>query len=144
MRRSAVRVNQPSVHKAKAIHQEVDINGSPQAVYDLLMSSERFTEMTGGRAANISGQEGGRVSLFGGDISARNVELVPGRRIVQAWRSNSWPEGVYSIIRFELDGSGKRTTLTFDQSGYPDEAHEMLDGGWHKMYWEPLNARLAQ
>jgi hypothetical protein len=39
--------------------------------------------------------------MFGGDISGRNVELVPGRRAVQAWRSNAWPEGVYSIVRFE-------------------------------------------
>jgi activator of HSP90 ATPase len=125
-----------------AIHQEVDIKGSPQDAYDLLMSSERFSRMTGGREADISTEEGGAVSMFGGDIRARNVELIPGKRIVQAWRSGAWPPGVYSIVRFELASSGKGTKLTFDQSGYPEEAHEMLSGGWPKMYWNPMNASL--
>ena len=99
-----------------AIHQEVHINASPKGIYDLLLDSARFAAMTGGRAAHISTHEGGEVSMFGGDIEARNVELVPNRRIVQAWRSRAWPEGVYSIVRFELQADGKGTRLTFDQS----------------------------
>jgi activator of HSP90 ATPase len=126
-----------------AIHQEVDIKGSPKAVYDILTSSEKFAKMTGGRDAKITAEDGGAVSLFGGDIQARNVELVPGKRVVQAWRSGAWPEGVYSIVRFELQSNGSGTKLTFDQSGYPDEAHDMLSGGWQQMYWEPMNAMLA-
>ncbi len=126
-----------------AIHQEVEIKGPPQAVYEILTDAEKFSTMTGGRSARIAAEDGGEVSLFGGDIRARNVELVPGKRVVQAWRSNAWPEGVYSIVRFELKGNGRSTKLTFDQSGYPDDAHEMLNGGWAKMYWEPMNAALG-
>jgi activator of HSP90 ATPase len=126
-----------------AIHQEVDIKGSAQAVYEILTNAEKFSQMTGGPSAKISAEEGGAVSLFGGDIRARNVELVPGKRVVQAWRSHVWPEGVYSIVRFELQGKGESTKLTFDQSGYPQDAHEMLNGGWPKMYWEPMNAMLT-
>jgi activator of HSP90 ATPase len=126
-----------------AIHQEVEIKGSPQAVYEILTDGKKFTEMTGGRAAKIAAEEGGAVSLFGGDIRARNVELVPGKRVVQAWRSHVWPEGVYSIVRFELQKNGGGTKLTFDQSGYPDGAHDMLSGGWPKMYWDPMNKMLG-
>jgi activator of HSP90 ATPase len=126
-----------------AIHQEVRINASPKTVYNVLTNSEKFAKMTGGRTAAISPDEGGEVSLFGGDIRARNVELVPGKRVVQAWRSSRWPEGVYSIVRFELDRDGDGTKLVFDQSGYPDGAHDMLDSGWGKMYWEPMKAMLA-
>lgn len=125
------------------IHQEVTIGASPDAVYGVLTTSADFQKMTGGRAAKISGDVGGAFSLFGGDISGRNVELVPGKRVVQAWRSQAWPEGVYSIVKFELAKDGKGTRLTFDQSGYPDPAHEMLDGGWSKMYWEPMDAMLT-
>ncbi len=128
---------------SKAIHQEVEINGSPKAVYDLLLSSEKFAKMTGGRTASISHEEGGRSSMFGGDIQARNVELVPGQRVVQAWRSHLWPEGVYSIVRFELQPSGSGTRLVFDQAGYPEAAHEMLDEGWPKMYWQPMNGMFS-
>lgn len=125
------------------IHQEVTINASPGAVYDVLTKSDAFAKMTGGRAANISPEAGGSISLFGGDIEGRNVELKPGRRVVQAWRPKAWPEGIYSIVRFELSPEGKGTRLSFDQIGYPDEAHAMLAGGWHKMYWEPMNKLLA-
>ena len=125
------------------IHQEVTINASPAAVYNLLTSSDEFALMSGGRAAEISTEVGGAVSMFGGDIRARNVELVPGKRVVQAWRSFRWPEGVYSIVRFELTPEGKGTRLVFDQSGYPDEAEKMLEGGWSQMYWQPMNAMLA-
>jgi activator of HSP90 ATPase len=125
------------------IHQEVTIAASPAAVYALLMSSDDFGKMTGGRVASIAKEVGGAVSLFGGDIRGRNVELVPGKRVVQAWRSGAWPEGVYSIIRFELSPEGKGTKLVFDQAGHPEGSDEMLEGGWHQMYWQPMNAIFA-
>jgi uncharacterized protein YndB with AHSA1/START domain len=125
------------------IHQEVTIDASPAAVYDVLTGSEDFAKMTGGRPADISKEVGGAVSMFGGDIRALNVELVPGKRVVQAWRSKAWPEGVYSIVRFELTPEGNGTKLVFDQAGYPAEAHTMLEGGWGMMYWQPMKAMLA-
>ncbi|MCB1502191.1 MAG: SRPBCC domain-containing protein [Bauldia sp.] len=126
-----------------AIHQEIDIGASPDVVYAVLTRSDEFARMTGGRAADIARDEGGAISLFGGDIEGRNIELVPGRRIVQAWRSRAWPEGVYSIIRFELAPAGKNTRLVFDQAGHPEEASAMLEGGWHQMYWQPMNAMVS-
>ncbi len=126
-----------------SIHQEVTIEASPATVYGVLTTSDEFAKMTGGRKADISKDQGGAVSLFGGDIQARNVELKPGKRVVQAWRSRAWPEGVYSIVRFELVPAGKATKVVFDQAGYPDEAKAMLEGGWSKMYWEPMQMMLA-
>ena len=125
------------------IHQQVRFSAEPSKVYDILTKSDFFAKMTGGRSADISTEPGGAVSLFGGDIKARNVELVPGKRVVQAWRSHAWPEGVYSIVKFELEADGDGTVLTFDQAGYPDSAHEMLEGGWSKMYWTPMQAMLS-
>src|SRR5262245_22184711 len=126
-----------------SIHQEVTINASPDAVYGVLQASEDFARMTGGRSADIAKEVGGAVSMFGGDIRGRIVELVPGKRVVQAWRSQAWPEGVYSIVRFELTPEGKGTKLVFDQAGYPEGAEKMLEGGWHQMYWNPMNAMLG-
>ena len=86
---------------------------------------------------------GGAFSCFNGMITGRNVELIPNQRIVQAWRAGNWPEGVYSIVRFELNARGSNTKLTLDHAAFPDGAAEHLDGGWHKMYWEPLKKYLA-
>jgi uncharacterized protein YndB with AHSA1/START domain len=126
-----------------SIHQEVVINASPAAVYGVLTNSEDFARMTGGKAADISKEVGGTVSLFAGGVRAMNVELIPGKRVVQAWRSEQWPQGVYSIVKFELEPEGKGTKLAFDQAGYPDSWQQTLEDGWHKMYWQPMNAMLA-
>ena len=124
------------------IHQEISLPGSPGRAYAALLSSETFTRLSGA-PATIDGKEGGAFSCFGGMILGRTIELVPDRRIVQAWRVKTWPEGAYSIVRFELTGSGAETRLVMDHDGYPDADRPHLDGGWHKMYWEPLRTELA-
>jgi activator of HSP90 ATPase len=125
------------------IHQEVSIAASPAAIYKILTDVRDFARMTGGRAATIASEAGGAFSMFDGHITGRHVELVPGKRIVQAWRAKDWPEGHYSITRFDLTPDGAVTKLTFDQSGHPDEHTDHLTSGWVKMYWEPMKAMLA-
>jgi activator of HSP90 ATPase len=126
-----------------SIHQEVVIKANPQRVYEVLTDAQQFSAFTGGKAADIDREPGGAFSCFGGMITGRNIELVPNRRIVQAWRAGNWPEGVYSIVRFELETQGTDTKLTFDQSGFPDSNREHLESGWSKMYWDPLRVYLA-
>jgi activator of HSP90 ATPase len=125
------------------IHQEIVFHVAPKRVYDALLDARQFSQLTGGAPAEIEQAAGGSFSCFGGMISGRNIELKPNQRIVQAWRAANWPEGVYSVVRFELAGEGAGTKLTFDQSGFPDGQREHLDGGWHKMYWEPLRKYLS-
>ena len=129
---------------ALTIHQEVSIAASPAAIYKILTDAKDFAKMTGGRAASITTEVGGAFSLFDGHITGRHVELVPGKRVVQAWRAKDWPEGHYSITRFDLAPEGASTKLTFDQSGHPDEHTDHLASGWVKMYWEPMKAMLAR
>ena len=126
-----------------SIEQEISIDATPDAIYEILLGSTKFTEMTGGRDASISAEEGGEISLFGGAISGRNIELVPGKRVVQSWRSADWPEGVHSVVTFDLSKQGSGTTLKFSQAGHPEAATEHLEAGWHQMYWDPMKAMLS-
>lgn len=128
----------------QTIHQEVTINAEPTRVLDALTDPAQFAELTGAPAARLSATEGEQLELFGGHITGRNIEFVPSRRLVQAWRAASWPEGAYSVVKFDLEGtSGGSTLLTFDHTGFPEEHHDELAAGWHKMYWEPLNRYLT-
>jgi activator of HSP90 ATPase len=132
----------------QSIHQEITLKASPGRVYDVLLDSKRFSEFTGGAPAEINREAGGSFSCFGGVITGRTIELVPNRRIVQAWRVINWPEGIYSIVKFELQSQGSETRLVMDHIGFPDElrAHlngEEREGGWHRQYWEPLRKYLA-
>ena len=124
------------------IRQEVRFSSAPANVSHALADSAAHSASTGA-PAEISSAEGGAFSAYGGHVLGRNIELVPGRRIVQAWRAKTWPEGVFSIARFELRSEDGQTHLTFEQDGVPEESAEHIDAGWKKMYWEPLSKHLA-
>ena len=121
-------------NKSITIHQEIDFNTSPQLLYEALLDANQFTAFSG-RPAEINREVGGAFSLFGGHIIGRNVELLPNHRIVQAWRVVTWPEGVYSIAKFELKPHGSGTRLVFDHIGFPEGLHDHLAEGWESNYW---------
>jgi activator of HSP90 ATPase len=123
--------------KPITIHQEIDLNANPQRVYETLLSSEKFAIFSG-RSADINRDVGGAFSLFGGHIIGRNVELVPNQRIVQAWRVVTWPEGAYSIARFELKSQGTGTHLVLEHVGFPEGLRDHLAAGWEENYWSLL------
>jgi activator of HSP90 ATPase len=115
----------------------VEFKVAPHRVYEALLDSKQFTAFSG-VPGEIHREAGGAFSLFDGQIVGRNVELVPDRRIVQAWRPASWPEGVYSIARFELEAHGSGTRLVFDHTGFPAGLREHLASGWQEHYFGPL------
>jgi activator of HSP90 ATPase len=114
------------------VHQESDFTTSPDKIYQLLLDGGQFSAMTGA-PAQIPRDAGGAFSLFGGVIVGRNIELVPGRRIVQAWEP-----GVYSLVKFELVPRGHGTHLVLDQTGFPDGEFHSLSIGWPSHCWQPM------
>jgi activator of HSP90 ATPase len=132
-----------AANKARtSLHQEASFKASPQRIYGVLLDSRQFAAFTG-LPAEIDPKEGGAFSMFGGLIVGRNVELIPDKRIVQAWRPTHWDPGVYSIARFELKSHGPETTVTLDHTGFPDGEFDHLDSGWHEHYWARLEKFLA-
>jgi activator of HSP90 ATPase len=127
--------------KPIAIHQEGDFKASPQRVYEALLDTKQFTAFSA-MPAEINSEVGGEFSLFGGHIIGRNVELIPNKRIVQAWRVVDWPEGVYSIAKFELKAQGSGTHLVFDHTGFPEDLRDHLAEGWADHYWARLKKYL--
>jgi activator of HSP90 ATPase len=139
---------------AESIHQEPVFKASRTRVYEALTDSKQFDQVIqlsgvmqsmhlGPKPAEISREVGGAFTLFGGYITGRQVELIPNQRIVQAWRTGSWPPGVYSIAKFELVEQGSGTKIVFDHTGFPKGDAETLASGWKAHYWEPLAKLLA-
>src|SRR5258706_5209795 len=121
-----------------SIHHEVVLPASPERVYEVFTDGEKFTAVTGGRVAEIGSGEGAAFSLFGGPIHGRHVELVPGQRVVQAWRTKMWPPGKYSLVTFTLTAEGSGTKLAIDHDAYPADQHDHLSSGWVQNYVEPF------
>ena len=125
-----------------SLHQEIELKAAPQRIYEILLDSKQFTAFTG-MPATIDTAAGGTFSMFGGMIVGRNVELVPGQRIVQAWRPTHWDSGVYSVVKFELKPQGSGTLLILDHTGFPEGEYDSLFKGWGSHYWDPLKKYLG-
>ena len=92
----------------------------------------------------ISRKIGGKFTAYGPYIEGINVELIKGKRIVQAWRGNDWPKGEYSIATFELSRElGGKTKLVFRQSGVPAKHVKGIEKGWKDYYWDKLKGYFA-
>ncbi len=126
-----------------SIHQEISFAATPDQIYRALLDSDKFAEFTGA-SAKINPEQGGEFVCFGTFILGRNIQLIPEKLIVQAWRVFNWEEGLYSIVRFKLSAENKNTKLVLDQSGIPEDMVEHVDQGWDNKYWEPLRKYLQE
>ena len=126
----------------KTIKQRVKFKAAPATVYDLLADSEKHTAVTG-RKATISGNVGGPFSTGANDVTGINVDLVPGRRIVQAWRHRKFPEGIFSMATVTLtptpDGG---TELVLTHRGVPKQLIPETEQSWREQYWSRIKAYL--
>lgn len=103
----------------KTIKQRVKFKAPPETIYDLLADSRQHAAVTG-REATISTKIGGTFTTCDEEVSGINVDLVPGRRIVQAWRHRRFPDGIFSMAAVTLtptpDGG---TELVLTHRGVP-------------------------
>lgn len=130
--------------KTKNIEHTVLIRATPQEIYDGLMNEKKHAQFTGD-TAKIRAKAGAAFSCYGGYITGITLELKPGKRIVQAWRTQGWPEGHYSIVTFALaKKSGGRTQLCFTQVGVPANDYAKKYHGWREHYWQPLKRFLEK
>jgi len=132
----------------KTIKQRVKFKADPATVYDLLADSRKHAAFTG-RQANISREIGGTFSIGESDgesdVTGVNVDLVPGRRIVQAWRHRRFPEGIFSMAAVTLtptpDGG---TELVLVHRGVPKDLIPETEQAWRDHYWSGIRAWLAR
>jgi activator of HSP90 ATPase len=134
---------------SEAIHQEAMFKAPAKKVYEALTDTAQFDKVVqlsgalqsmklGHKPTEISPDVGGAFTLFGGHITGRHVELIPNQRLVQAWRTESWAVGAYSIARFDLVELGSECKIIFDHTGFPKGEAESLATGWKSHYWAPL------
>jgi uncharacterized protein YndB with AHSA1/START domain len=114
------------------------IPAPPQAVYDAWLDSRAHSAMTGGKATQ-SANVGDTVSAWDDYIVGRNVALVPGKRIVQTWRTTQFTdEHEDSIITVTLDPMTGGTRLTLTHANVPDDHTSYEEAGWREHYFEPM------
>ncbi len=119
------------------------IPATPQAVYVAWMSSDRHSAMTGGRA-EIDRRIGGAFQAWDGYIAGTTLELEPGRRIVQSWRTSDFAtEDPDSRIELLLEPAGQGTLVTLHHTSIP-EGQSGYEQGWQDKYFDPMRAFFTQ
>ena len=120
------------------------IPASPQTVYDAWLDSRGHSQMTGGEA-KISAEVGSHYRAWDGYISGENVELVPGKRIVQSWRTTQFTEkDPDSKIVVTLAADKEGTRLTLEHINVPDRQTSYEKGGWQDHYFTPMQEYFAK
>jgi uncharacterized protein YndB with AHSA1/START domain len=119
------------------IQLQTTIPATPEQVYGLLADGAAFGEATGMPGYGGTA-EGEFFSVHDGNTVGRQVELVPGERVVQAMRLTAWEPGVWSLLTFTLAPVPEGTRLTLEQVGYPPALHDHLVSGYPAFYFTPM------
>lgn len=128
----------------KTIKQKVNFKAPPEVLYDLLTQSKKYAAVTGKKAV-IGKSAGDRFSVYGGRATGIIVELVRNKRIVQAWRGHSFPDGIFSMATFNLKAtSAGGTELVLVHRGVPKNLIPFIEQGWRKYNWEPIKRYLLK
>jgi len=137
-------VNQGQSMTTRTIRHNGAIGAAPKQVFGALIKGRKHAKFTGA-PASISRRIGGAFTCYGGRISGINLELVPAKRIVQAWRAKDWPAGIHSIVSFALSRrAGGGAGISFTHVGVPASSFGDIDGGRRTYYWNPLRAYLGR
>jgi activator of HSP90 ATPase len=126
----------------KPIVQSVTFNASPRELFALFTDSKKHSAATGAKSS-VSARAGAKWSAFGGMLRGKNLAVVPGRMIVQAWRASHWPASdpdSILILNFSKAPGGGRVELI--HAGVPEHDHNGVTKGWPHYYWTPWKTYL--
>ena len=126
----------------KPIVQSVTFKASPEELFALFTDSKKHSAATGAKAS-VSAKSGARWTAFEGMLAGKNLVVVPGRSIVQAWRASHWPESdpdSILILNFSASPGGGKVEMV--HAGVPEHDHKGVTKGWPQYYWAPWKAYL--
>ncbi len=124
--------------RTKTIRQKIALPAPPDLIYDLLMDPVKHSQFTGSEAYGSS-EVGGEFVAWDGYITARNLDLERGKRIVQEWSTSEWPEEMPpSRLEITLNKKDQGTELILVQTKVPAEQADDYAQGWHDSYWKPM------
>jgi activator of HSP90 ATPase len=107
------------------------INAEPSDVYSALTNP--FTiELWSGYPAEMSTEPGSEFSLWEGDITGINLELIQDKKVVQEWYFGDQPEK--SVVTIDITRDGENSLVTVEHSNIPDDEFAQISEGWRDYY----------
>jgi activator of HSP90 ATPase len=75
------------------LNETYEFNTSAEQLYLTFVEHQRVTAFTRAPPGEFEPKEGGRFSLFGGNVEGTFKVLEANKKIVQDWRLSDWPKG---------------------------------------------------
>jgi uncharacterized protein YndB with AHSA1/START domain len=120
------------------------IPADPPTIFAAWLDSAGHTAMTGA-AARVEARAGSQFSAWDGYISGTTLEVDPGRRIVQTWRTTEFPEDAPdSQLEILLEPEGQGTRVTLYHTEIPLGQGDRYRSGWEEFYFAPMRRFFAQ
>lgn len=129
--------------KTDNIFQVIEIESSPDTIYQALTNPQLLTELTG-MSAEMSSHEGGTFHAWNNRSHGYIMRLIPGKRIVQAWRHDAFEDGMYSTVIIDIEATESGSRVSFNHIGVPETESGWLTETWKKDFWNPLSEHLEQ
>lgn len=118
---------------------ELKIAADPEEVFTALTNPFQI-ELWSGYPADMKAEKGYVFSLWDGDISGINLDVIPNKKLVQEWffGENEQP----SIVTLTLKRDGNATCVMLSHTCIPEEVEEEIIEGWKKYYLGSLKDML--
>lgn len=123
----------------KVIEQTIRFeNTPPETLFDIFTDPEKHAAIIGSGVI-ISAKEGAEFSCFDGNVTGRNLLIIPGKMIVQSWRGNVWkkndPDSVLILVFTKVKSAAE---IYMAHNNTPKQFVEQ----WDAFYWKPLKRYL--
>lgn len=112
------------------------IPAPPEEVYLALTTEATIMLWTGDKAEMVA-EPGTEFSMWDGSIIGKNLELEPGKKIVQQWYFGE-NETEPSIVTIKLHAHKQGTSAELRHTNIPDEAYDDICEGWDYTYFAEL------
>ena len=124
---------------SKTIRKVYKISSQTDDVWQALVDPVMIDKWSGS-SNKMSSEVGRDFELWDGDIFGKNLEVIPGKKLVQEWYGGNWPEP--SKVTFTIKKDQKGTILELVQINVPDEEFEDIERGWDEYYLGPIKEML--
>ena len=123
----------------KNLQRIYQIKSSPEEVFNA-MTNPLTLELWTGYSAVFQLEANTVFSLWDGDITGMNLEIVQDKKIVQEWNFEGNQEP--SIVTLELTIQNNKTQVDLRHTNIPDEAFSNIEEGWNKYYFGTMRKYL--
>ncbi|XP_001950637.1 activator of 90 kDa heat shock protein ATPase homolog 1-like isoform X2 [Acyrthosiphon pisum] len=110
---------------------------SGEDFYNALTTPELVSAFTQ-QSVTFQTIKGGKFQLFDGNITGEFIELCPGKKIVQNWRTKQWPDWLYSTVTVTINQEEDHTKVRVALVGVPKSDEAITRQNWERYYFTPI------